>query len=189
MRSSPGLQHPDPGRLCQIQLLDDGDNRKFPSARVAEGWPAILALSEQHISNDLLDIVRTFVDCMTEPQLTHKESMKLSKTILCAAGGFLTVAFAAPRVSATIRAAFVEVVIPSKPFFGALTSNFSQPATGPDTGTLGVTSITVTNFDPAARLISINAPIFSSGSCGTPNSVIAGLGMSRVRELIQPGVS
>jgi hypothetical protein len=104
--------------------------------------------------------------------------MKLNKTILWAAGGFLTLAFvgifAAPKVSAAIRGAFVEVVIPSKPFFGTLTTNFFQPSTGPDTGTLGVTSLTVTNFDPTAHLISINAPVFSSGSCSTQSSEILG---------------
>src|ERR1017187_2162575 len=68
--------------------------------------------------------------------------MKRNKSVLWAAGGFLAVAFAGilatPRVAAAIRATFVEVVIPSRPY--NVTTTFDSTAFkvfGPDTGTLG----------------------------------------------------
>jgi hypothetical protein len=106
-----------------------------------------------------------------------KVAMKLNKTILWAAGGFLTVAFAgiftAPKVAAAIPATFVEVVVPSNPFYGRMNlspQNFVK-SVGPETGTLGVTNITVTNFDSTRNTVFILAPLFAGGGCG---SVITG---------------
>lgn len=99
--------------------------------------------------------------------------MKPTKTILYAAGAFLTLAFAgifaAPKVSAAIRATFVEVVIPSNPYYGRmiLSPQNYLLSTGPDTGTLGVTNITVTNLDSTSNLVFIFAPLFTGGGCGT----------------------
>jgi hypothetical protein len=103
--------------------------------------------------------------------------MKLNKTILYATGAFATLAFAgifaSPKVSAAIRATFVEVVVPSNPFFARMVlspQNILMSA-GPDTGTLGVTNITVTNSDSTRNVVFILAPLFANGGCG---SVIAG---------------
>jgi hypothetical protein len=115
--------------------------------------------------------------------------MKLNKTILWAVGGFLTIAFvgifAAPRVSAAIRATFVEVVIPSKAFFSALTLSQQKlrASAGPETGTLGVTNITVTNYDSTVNTVFIFTPLFSGGGCG---SVITGGAGPNLTILVQP---
>jgi hypothetical protein len=99
--------------------------------------------------------------------------MKLNKTILYATGAFATLAFAgifaAPRVSAAIRATFVEVVIPSNPFFDRLAlspQNFLM-STGPNTGALGITNITITNLDSTRNIVFILTPLFSGGGCGS----------------------
>jgi hypothetical protein len=100
--------------------------------------------------------------------------MKPNKTILYAAGAFLTLAlagiFVAPRVSAAIRATFVEVVVPSTPFYGVMSAFSLQnyyKSVGPDTGTLGITNITITNRDSTTNVVFIFAPLFSGGGCGS----------------------
>ena len=45
---------------------------------------------------------------------------------------------------------------------------------GPGTGVLGVSSITLTNFDSAAQQVSIFAPVFSGGSNCTETSLGVG---------------
>jgi hypothetical protein len=99
--------------------------------------------------------------------------MKLNRTILYTAGAFLTLAlagiFAAPRVSAAIRATFVEVVVPSNPYYGRMVlspQNYLM-SVGPDTGTFGVTNITLTNEDSTLNVVFILAPLFVNGGCGT----------------------
>jgi hypothetical protein len=101
-------------------------------------------------------------------------AMKLNKTILYATGAFLTLAFvgslAAPRVSAAIRAAFVEVVIPSIPFNSHMNVDAHNPGVaGPDTGNLGVTNITLTNDSGSVSEVIILG-VFTEGSC-TPQNV------------------
>ena len=79
------------------------------------------------------------------PRFSHNKVVKLNKTILYAAGAFFSLAFVGalvgPRVSAAVRAALVEVVMPSNPFFDRLVlspQNFLM-STGPNTGALGIT--------------------------------------------------
>jgi hypothetical protein len=98
--------------------------------------------------------------------------MKLNKTILYAAGGLLVVAFAgmfaAPRVSAAIRATFVEIVIPSRPY--NVTTTLDSAAFrvfGPDSGTLGVTTMTFANFSAGAEQISIFQAGVAGGDCSS----------------------
>lgn len=69
---------------------------------------------------------------------------------LYAGAGLLSLALigalAAPKVVAAARAALVEIVIPSTPFFGSMSlSGFGSQSVGPGTGTLGVTQIVITN--------------------------------------------
>ena len=93
--------------------------------------------------------------------------------ILYAAGAFLTLAFAgifaAPKVAAAIRATFVEIVVPSNPFYAVmnLTPQEYLKSVGPDTGTLGVTNITVTNKDSTLNVVFILA-LFSPAAAVVP---------------------
>jgi hypothetical protein len=45
---------------------------------------------------------------------------------------------------------------------------------GPGTGILGITSLTLTNFDTQPQQVFIFVPIFSGGGCGTGGSNIVG---------------
>jgi len=100
--------------------------------------------------------------------------MRRFRNYLLGVGGLVAFAFvglfAAPRVSGAIRATFVELVLPSQPFYGVM-SGFTQQSfyklTGPDTGTLGITNITITNNDSVANSVFIFAPILASGGCGS----------------------
>ncbi len=107
------------------------------------------------------------------PRFSHNKVMKLNKTILYAAGAFFSLAFVGafvgPRVSAAVRAALVEVVMPSNPFFDRLVlspQNFLM-STGPNTGALGITNIPITNRDSTQNVVFILAPLFSGGGCGS----------------------
>ena len=123
--------------------------------------------------------------------------MKLNKTILWTVGGFITVAaigtLSAPRLSAAIKAVFVEVVIPSKPFNDSMSVNLdllntsaSKYSVGPDAGTFAVTNITLTNFSQSTQQVFIFAPVFSSGGCGGSGSLIIGGGRPRMYVYVQP---
>jgi len=117
--------------------------------------------------------------------------MKLNKTILWAVGGFITLAaigtLSAPRLSAAIKAAFVEVVIPSKPFFDTMfLANNNPQSVGSDLGTFGVTTITLTNFSQSTQQVFIFAPVFSSGGCGGSGSLIIGGGRPTMNVYVQP---
>ena len=83
-----------------------------------------------------------------------------------------------------IKAAFVEEVIPSHTFFETTFSVNSIQSFGPGTGVLGVSSITLTNFDSSSQQVALYAPIFSSGS-GCAGTVIGGTGSSLVF-IVQP---
>jgi hypothetical protein len=100
--------------------------------------------------------------------------VKRNKRILLTATCLFALIFAGllatPKVSAAIRATFVEVVIPSSPFYGKIALNHQPLASsiGPDAGTLGVTNITVTNFDDVKAQVLIGQPLFApDGSCGS----------------------
>lgn len=90
--------------------------------------------------------------------------MKFKNLVLSAAGGVLAVAaighFAAPKLTAAIKAAFVEVVIPSKPFFDrVILGRGVFLSIGPDAGTLGVSNILLTNFAPDTQQVRISQPV------------------------------
>ena len=72
-----------------------------------------------------------------------------------------------------IKAAFLEEVIPSHTFTGRMQVLNAVQSMGPGTGVLGVSSITLTNFDTSAQQVFIFVPIFSGGS-GCTGSVIGG---------------
>lgn len=97
--------------------------------------------------------------------------MKLLNRALYAGAGLLSLALigalAAPKVVAAARAALVEIVIPSTPFFGSMSlSGFSSQSVGPGTGTLGVTQIVITNFDSVVNQVNIYSALLTGGTCG-----------------------
>jgi len=102
--------------------------------------------------------------------------MHLKKSLLCAAGclvGVLAIgAIFAPKLSAAVRAALVEIVLPSKPFFGqtGVTVNNVHFGTGTEDGTLGITNLVVTNFNNVVSTVQIFQPVLSpsAGSCFGP---------------------
>lgn len=100
----------------------------------------------------------------------------LKKRLLCAAGGLVALAavgaLSAPKLKAAIKAAFVEVVQPSRPFYATLFTPVNFPgvpfAGGPDQGTLGVTNITVTNFQDTPASVTVFQPVLNpnAANCG-----------------------
>jgi hypothetical protein len=107
---------------------------------------------------------------------------------LAAVASILVLGFGLASTTASaagsIKAAYVEQVIPGKSFFGSMTVLNVPKSIGPGTGILGVTSITLTNFDSAAQQVFIFAPVFSgSDSCGS--NVIGG-GNPQIQVYVQP---
>jgi hypothetical protein len=100
--------------------------------------------------------------------------MKLIKTIVWSGSLALAIAvlslLTAPKLRAAIRATFVEIVIPSQPFYSSISAppNSGDHSVGPGTGTLAITNITVSNFNSTRTFVSIYAPIFAGGGCGSP---------------------
>lgn len=73
----------------------------------------------------------------------------------------------------SIKAAYVEQVIPAKTYNGRMAVLNSINSIGPGTGILGVTSLTLTNFDTTEQQVYVFAPVFAAGStCG--NAIIGG---------------
>jgi hypothetical protein len=81
----------------------------------------------------------------------------------------------APAYAAgSIKAAYVEEVIPSRTYSGRMSVLNTTNSMGPGTGIFGVTSLTLTNFDTSPQQVFIFVPIFSGGGCGTGGSNIIG---------------
>jgi hypothetical protein len=91
-----------------------------------------------------------------------------------------------PAVAAAVKAAFVEIAIPSNPFYDTMTAVNAAVSVGPDSGTLGVTNLTLTNFDSAAQQVFIFAPEFSQGGCGGSSANIIGGGGPQMQFYVQP---
>ena len=117
--------------------------------------------------------------------------LKLRSLVPYIVGSFIAAAafgvLNTPKVSAAIKAAFVEVAIPSNPFFDSmsLTTNGTH-SVGPDTGTLGVTNLTITNFDSGSQQVYLFAPVFSAGGCGGAGPDIIGGGGPQMTVYVQP---
>src|SRR6266508_1483894 len=102
--------------------------------------------------------------------------MQLTKRFLCTTGclfGVLAIGVTvAPKLSAAVKAALVEIALPGKPFFGqaGLTVNNNRFGTGSDERTLGITNLVVTNFTNAVSTVEIYQPVLSpnAGSCFGP---------------------
>jgi hypothetical protein len=117
--------------------------------------------------------------------------MKLHKLALYSFGCLVLVAVVAaitsPKLSAAVRAALTEVVIPSRPFNDTMQHvlNLSK-SIGPDVGTLGGSNITLINYDSAAQQVFIFAPVFSTGGCGGEGSTVIRSSGPEVTVYVQP---
>lgn len=104
--------------------------------------------------------------------------MKFRNTLLIAAAfAFLAAGLLlTPKLRAAGRAALVEIVIPSQPFFGGAAALETGPAQntnynsiGLDSGTLGISQITIANTDSYYYDVSIYGAKLPGGvSCGSP---------------------
>ena len=117
---------------------------------------------------------------------THRISLLAFASI---AGAAALASVSGPVFAAgSIKAAFVEEVIPSKPWSGRMsvlnTTNSIGP--GPNGGILGITSITLTNFDTSPQQVFIFVPIFSGGGCGSGGSTIVGGTTPQMTVYVQP---
>jgi hypothetical protein len=96
-----------------------------------------------------------------------RKRMHLKKRLLwtaaCVVGVLACSAAFTPGVSAAIKSAVVEIVLPSKPFFGQtdVTVNDIHFGTGTEDGTLGITNLVVTNFNNVVSTVEIFQPVLS----------------------------
>src|ERR1700761_7202179 len=103
-------------------------------------------------------------------------TLKISTlTLACIAGVFGLAGASAPAFAAgSLKAAYVEEVIPAHTYTGHMTVLNSTTSVGPGTGILGITSLTLTNFDTQPQQVFIFVPIFSGAGCGSGGSAIIG---------------
>jgi hypothetical protein len=104
---------------------------------------------------------------------THKKATLLASAIGVASALIMASVPVAALAAGGIKAAFVEQVIPSRTFYDRRSVLNASVSLGPGTGVLGVSSITLTNFDSGAQQVFIFVPIFSGGSDCT-GSIIGG---------------
>ena len=96
----------------------------------------------------------------------------------------LGVASSAALAAGSIKAAYVEQVIPAKSFYGSMHTLNTVQSIGPGSGILGVSSITLTNFDTAPQQVFIFNPVFNAGeTCG---STVIGGGGPQLTVYVQP---
>ena len=105
-----------------------------------------------------------------------------SAACLVALAGVSTPAAAA----GSIKAAYVEEVIPAHTYTGHMTVLNATTSVGPGTGILGITSLTLTNFDTQPQQVFIFVPIFSGAGCGSGGSAIIGGTTPQMTVYVQP---
>src|ERR1700712_806439 len=114
--------------------------------------------------------------------MIHTPQAALAGLALAALAGI-----AAPALAAGgIKAAYVEQVIPAKTYTGRMQVLNGTSSMGPGTGILGVTSITLTNFDTSPQQVFIFVPIFSGGGCGSAGSNIVGGSVPQMTVYVRP---
>ncbi|MEO7940917.1 MAG: hypothetical protein ABIR55_20015 [Burkholderiaceae bacterium] len=91
-----------------------------------------------------------------------------------------------PQAVAATRAALVELIAPSRPFFGSANGSANYATIGPgSTGVLAVSSITLTNFGSTLRTVFIFRPVLADGAtCGS--SEVAGGSSPRFYVIVPP---
>ena len=110
-------------------------------------------------------------------------------SLACIAGAMALAGIGAPAHAAGgIKAAYVEQVIPGKTWSGSMSVLNSTNSMGPGSngGILGITSITLTNFDTSPQQVFLFVPIFASGGCGTGGSNIVGGTTPQMTVYVQP---
>jgi hypothetical protein len=98
----------------------------------------------------------------------------LAPALLTMAG--LTALCGPALAAGSIKAAYVEEVIPSKTFSANVSLFTGAKAVGPGVGgpILGITSITLTNFDAAPQQVFLFVPAFSGAAADCSGNVIGG---------------
>lgn len=106
---------------------------------------------------------------------------------LAAIAGLATLSTSA-QAAGGIKAAYVEEVIPAKTFSGHMQvfNSISTVGPGANSGVLGITSITLTNFDTQPQQVFIFVPIFSGAGCGAGGSAIIGGTTPQMTVYVQP---
>ena len=110
-------------------------------------------------------------------------------SLACIAGAMALAGIGVPAHAAgSIKAAYVEQVIPGKTWSGSMSVLNSTNSMGPGSngGILGITSITLTNFDTSPQQVFLFVPIFASGGCGTGGSNIVGGTTPQMTVYVQP---
>ena len=105
-----------------------------------------------------------------------------------AAATVLAGASAPAFAAGTLKAAYVEEVIPARTFSGRMQVLNTPNSVGPGAGTaiLGITSLTLTNFDASPQQVFIFVPIFSGGGCGSGGSNVIGGTTPQFTVYVQP---
>ena len=111
---------------------------------------------------------------------------KVSRLALALAAAAFALAGVPARAAGTLKAAYVEQVIPAHTFSGHMQVLNATKSVGPGTGVLGITSLTLTNFDAQPQQVFIFVPIFSGGGCGSGGSNIVGGTDPQMTVYVQP---
>lgn len=110
--------------------------------------------------------------------MTRSVSRLLAGTVSIglAAGGSLLVTSHAQAAGPT-RAAYVETVIPGKPFSAVFQPNAGAVSTGPSAGVLGITSVTITSFgrSQTATMVLVAMSMPDGVNCGGAGTVLTDL--------------
>jgi hypothetical protein len=120
---------------------------------------------------------------MTDSHLAARTMSCIASS--CAIAGLVACALlAAPtlaQAAGSIKAAYVEEVIPAKTYAGTvfLTSGSKVAGPGAGAGVLGISSITLTNYDASAQQVFIYTPVFSNPSDGCNGTVVGGTSPQR----------
>jgi hypothetical protein len=87
----------------------------------------------------------------------------------------------AAQAAGSIKAAYVETVIPAKAYTGSLFLAAVAKTTGPGAGAgvLGISSITLTNFDASPQQVFIFTPIFANPGSDCSGTIIGGTSPQR----------
>jgi hypothetical protein len=106
---------------------------------------------------------------------------------LALAGAAAAAVFPGPAAAAgSLKAAYVEEVIPAHTYTGHMTLLNATNSIGPGTGILGISSITLTNFDSQPQQVFIFIPIYSGAGCGAGGSSIIGGTTPQMTVYVQP---
>lgn len=117
---------------------------------------------------------------------THKLATLATTLASVACAVALSAASAPAGAAGSIKAAQVEEVIPTHTYTGHMTVLNAVSSVGPGTGILGVTSLTLTNFDNGPQQVFIFVPQYSSAGCGAGGSSVIGGAQPQMTVYVQP---